>query len=51
MMHNQLSWQHVVTYLGAASISAMLLIFGDAPEIAAVPTFLVWMMINRKSAD
>jgi hypothetical protein len=49
MMDNQLSWQHVVTYLVAVSISATLLMLGNAPDIAAVPTFLVWMLINRKT--
>lgn len=48
MNGNQLSWQHVVSYLGAASISGALLVFGSPPEIATIPSFLVWLMINRK---
>jgi len=49
MEHNQLSWKHVVSYLLAASISALLLVLRESPEIAAMPSFLVWMMINRKN--
>jgi len=51
MMRDQLSWQHVVSYLGAASISAALLMLGNPPGTAAVPSVLVWMMINRKGRD
>jgi hypothetical protein len=49
MEHDQLSWKHVVSYLLAASISAVLLILGEPPEIAALPSFLVWFMINPKN--
>jgi hypothetical protein len=48
MNHHPLSWQHVVAYLAAASISAALLVIGEPPALAAVPSFLVWLMINRK---
>jgi hypothetical protein len=47
MKQDNLSWQQVVAYLVAASISATLLMLGKSPEIAALPSFLVWMMINR----
>jgi hypothetical protein len=50
MEHDQLSWKHVVSYLLAASISAVLLVLGEPPEIAAMPSFLLWLMINRKNA-
>jgi hypothetical protein len=50
MEHDDLSWKHVVSYLLAASISAVLLVIGEPPEIAAMPSFLVWVMINRKNA-
>ena len=50
MEHNHLSWKHVVSYLLAASISAVLLVLGEPPEIAAMPSFLVWFMINQKNA-
>jgi hypothetical protein len=50
MEHGHLSWKHVVSYLLAACISALLLVAGERPEIAAVPAFLVWLMINRKNA-
>jgi hypothetical protein len=49
MEHDQLSWKHVVSYLAAAGISAVLLVLGEPPEIAAMPSFLVWLMINRKN--
>jgi hypothetical protein len=49
MRNSQLSWKHVVSYLLAASISAALLAAGKPPEVAAIPSFLVWMMINRKN--
>jgi hypothetical protein len=49
MEPGSLSWKHVVAYLLAASISAGLLMLGKPPEIAALPAFLVWMMINRKN--
>jgi hypothetical protein len=48
MERDSLSWKHVVAYLLAASISATLLVLNQPPEIAALPSFLVWMMINRK---
>jgi hypothetical protein len=50
MEHDHLSWKHVVSYLLAASISAVLLLLGESPEIAATPSFLVWLMINRKNS-
>jgi hypothetical protein len=49
MEHDSLSWKRVVAYLLAVSISATLLVLGKPPEIAALPSFLVWMMINRKN--
>jgi hypothetical protein len=51
MERDQLSWQHVVSYLGAACISATLLTLGCPPDIAAMPSFLVWMLINQKGAS
>jgi hypothetical protein len=49
MENDQLSWKHVVAYVLAASISAALLVLGEPSEIAAMPSFLVWLMINRKN--
>ena len=49
MENNQLSWKHVVAYGLGACISAGLLVLGKPPEIASLPSFLVWMMINRKT--
>jgi hypothetical protein len=49
MERDSLSWKKVVAYLLAAGISATLLLLGKPPEIAALPSFLVWMMINRKA--
>ncbi|CKX25398.1 Uncharacterised protein [Mycobacterium tuberculosis] len=48
MESDQMSWKHVASYLAAAAISATLLVLDKPPEIAAIPAFLVWMMINRK---
>jgi hypothetical protein len=49
MKHDSLSWEKVVAYLLAACISATLLLLGKPPAIAALPSFLVWMMINDKA--
>lgn len=46
--NNNLSWKHVFSYLAGAIISAALLALGKPPEIATIPSFLVWFMINRK---
>jgi hypothetical protein len=51
MERDHLSWKHVVSYLLAVSISAALLVLGEPPEIAAMPSFLIWLMINRKNVD
>jgi hypothetical protein len=49
MERDSLSWKKVVAYLLAAGISATLLLLGKSPHIAALPSFLVWVMINRKA--
>jgi hypothetical protein len=49
MERDSLSWKHVVAYVLAAGISATLLALGESPGIAAVPSVLVWTMINRKN--
>jgi hypothetical protein len=50
MENDQLSWQHVVSYVLGISLSATLLMLGKPPEVASLPSFLVWMMINRKNS-
>jgi len=48
MRRNDLSWPQATCYVGVAAISAALLAVDQPPEIAAIPGFLVWMLINRK---
>jgi hypothetical protein len=47
-MDNHPSWKQIVAYLVAAGMSATLLVLGQPPDVAAVPSFLVWFMLNRK---
>ncbi len=35
----------------ALSISGVLLFVGEPPQIAAVPSFLAWLSLNRKSSN
>ena len=34
----------------ALSLSCALLFFGSSPNVAAVPAFLAWLMVNRRTS-
>jgi hypothetical protein len=44
----ELPWKLLMSYLVAIAMSAVLLHEGQRPEIAAMPCFLFWMLVNRK---
>lgn len=48
MESNYLTWKHVAAYLGAICVSACLLTLGSPPEIAAVPSVLMWVLMRDK---
>lgn len=48
MQDDHLTWKHVTAYLGAISVSACLLTLGATPEIAAVPSVLMWVLMRDK---
>jgi hypothetical protein len=35
----------------ALSLSSALLFLAEAPQVAAVPAFLAWLMLNKKNVD
>jgi hypothetical protein len=37
-------------YLGALILTALLILAGKSPELAAVPPFIVWVIRNRPEA-
>jgi hypothetical protein len=48
MEDDRFSWKLAFSYLLVIAMSALLLAQGQPPGLAAMPCFLLWMMLNRK---
>ena len=48
MTSRQYTSTEIKLFAYALSLSFVLLLFGETREMCAVPTFLAWLMVNRR---
>jgi hypothetical protein len=48
MTTGELTNQHVVCYISAVVLATVVLLFTETRELALIPPFAMWMLINRR---